>query len=327
MVRSNPMPDTKSFSELTEFIRSETDRHLLKLDIPEEPKYLYDPIRYTIKGKGKRLRPILVHLSGRGFNADPEDLMRAGMAVELLHNFTLVHDDIMDHDDLRHGQPSVHKKFNEAAAILAGDTLFTLAQLMISQVKTNTLIAAEAFNESSLAVCEGQAFDLQFEKDTTITLEKYLKMVELKTGALISLCSELGGILGNRKGEVLSSLRKYGNNLGKAFQIQDDMLEITQDERSLGKSTASDIQSEKQTILTVLARQKEGWQEVDSMTGNMELKRNKRREFFENSGVMNDANKLHELFIQKAKESLKVFAGIHRENMEQFTDWILNRTY
>lgn len=319
------MSDTESFTDLIEFIRSETNRHLQKMDIPSEPEYVYEPIRYVLKGKGKRLRPILLHLSGRGFDADPEDLMHGGLAVELLHNFTLIHDDIMDKDETRHGQPAVHTRFGQDAAILAGDSMFTLAQLMIGQVQTNTALSFNAFNKASLAVCEGQAFDIQFEGDTSITLDQYLDMVGKKTGGLVSVCAELGGILGDQTNETLIELRNYGINLGKAFQIQDDILEIFSDADNLGKSTDSDVLSDKQTILSILARKHDGWSDIKS--DDPTEKRNNLRTFYKSTGVRERAQELCEDHVKKAKDSLTVFSGEHRENMEQFTNMVLNRTH
>lgn len=319
------MSDTSSFSDLINFIRSETDRHLQKMDIPSEPEYVYAPIRYVLQGKGKRFRPILVHLSGRGFDADPEDLMHAGLAIELLHNFTLIHDDIMDKDDTRHGQPAVHTKFGQDAAILAGDSLFTLAQLMIGQVRSNTAPSFNAFNKASLAVCEGQAFDIQFESDTSVTLDQYLDMVGKKTGALVSVCAELGGIIGSQTDDILVELRNFGVNLGQAFQIQDDILEIFSDAENLGKSTDSDVVSDKQTVLTILARKHDGWNDIS--TDDPSEKRNALRTFYDETGVRDRALELCTDHVQKAKDSLTVFSGEHRENMEQFTEMVLNRTH
>jgi geranylgeranyl pyrophosphate synthase len=321
------MPDTNLFSELITFIRSETDRHLNKLDIPEEPTFVYDPIRYVLAGKGKRLRPILVHLSGRGFDADPEDLMHAGLAVELLHNFTLVHDDIMDKDNTRHGQPTVHEQFGNEAAILAGDSIFTLGQLLIGQVQANTVQAVLAYNKASLEVCAGQAFDLQFEGDAATTLDQYLDMVGKKTGALLSLCAELGGILGGQSNDVCTALQNFGFNLGSAFQVQDDILEIFSDAENLGKSLDSDVIAEKQTILTVLARKHDGWDKIAGSDDDVAVKREQMRSFFTETGVYERAGEMSSDFISRAKDSLSVFSGDHKGNMEQFTDLVLNRTH
>lgn len=321
------MPDTSTFLELLSFIRLETDRHFQKLDLPEKPVNVYDPIRYVLKGQGKRLRPILVHLSGRGFDADPEDLMHAGLAVELLHNFTLVHDDIMDQDDLRHGQPSLHKQFGQEAAILAGDSIFTLSQLMIGQVQCNAVKAIQSFNRSALKVCEGQALDLQYEGDSATTLDQYLDTISRKTGALLSLCAEMGGILGDQSDDVCSELRDYGLNLGRAFQVQDDILEIFSDTKNLGKSLDSDITAAKQTILTILACKHDGWAGLVAENEEISTKRERMRDFFIETGVDDRAREMSRDYIARAKNSLGVFSGEHKTNMELFTNFVLNRTH
>ena len=158
------MQDTNSFLSHIEFLRTEIDKALQKLPIDESPEYLYRPIKYIVKGKGKRLRPILVHLSGHIHNADPSELMKGSLAIELLHNFSLVHDDIMDGDDTRHSQPSVHKKWDESTAILSGDALFALSQLLLTDLDTTV---HQRFNEVALTVCEGQGFDKEFENNSS----------------------------------------------------------------------------------------------------------------------------------------------------------------
>ena len=147
------------FNELTDFIRREFNRELNKYPIPEKPHYLYDPIRYTLKGAGKRIRPILVHLSGRAFQGDPDSIMKIALSVELVHNFTLIHDDIMDNDDKRRGKPTVHYQWDNATAILAGDGIFTMSQLIMSSISEQTDQLLRFFNQASLEVCEGQAMD------------------------------------------------------------------------------------------------------------------------------------------------------------------------
>ena len=156
------MPITSSFEKHISFIKSDIEKSLNKILLTNNPNYLYDPIQYVINGKGKRLRPILVHLVGHSYSADPEDLMKASMAVELLHNFTLVHDDIMDNDSVRHGKPTVHKKWDEPTAILSGDAIFVLSQLLLNSLPQ---IIHRRFNEVSLNICEGQGMDKEFEND------------------------------------------------------------------------------------------------------------------------------------------------------------------
>ncbi|MBT4053665.1 MAG: polyprenyl synthetase family protein, partial [Candidatus Marinimicrobia bacterium] len=173
-----------TFNELITFIRKEVNRDLKRLPIPERPVYLYEPIRFVLRGNGKRFRPILVHLAGRANNADPDSLMKIALAVELLHNFTLVHDDIMDNDDMRHGQAAIHSKWDEPTAILAGDGINAIAQILLSGIPDRSNAICRFFNQATLEVCEGQALDKEFENDLSITEDQYLEMVEKKTGSL-----------------------------------------------------------------------------------------------------------------------------------------------
>lgn len=320
---------TTDFIEQVDFLRKEIDKALKRLPLPEKPEYLYQPLKYMLNGRGKRLRPILVHLSGKAFNADPEDLMNAGVAVELLHNFTLVHDDIMDQDDLRHGQESVHSKWDEATAILAGDGIFVLAQLSLARISNGSTEAYRCFNRTALTVCEGQALDNEFESDPSISLDDYFDMIEKKTGSLLGLCAELGGILGNQDQETCARLKAYGTNMGKAFQIQDDLLEIFGDRKSMGKSLGSDVLSEKQTILTILAREMNDavwnsvWMEAQGMKldDRLELLRS----HFRKSGVYEKALEMVKKSIVKARDGLNVFPEKSKAELAQFTDMILNR--
>jgi len=195
---------TDSFLDHIEQLRFEINERLQSFPLDSEPKYIYDPIKYIMDGRGKRLRPIIVNLVGTVYGASKEDLLNAGLAVELLHNFTLVHDDIMDQDSLRHGKATVHKKWDESTAILAGDGIYAIAQILITKVKTNPLNAIHAFNKATLYVCEGQAYDKEFENNHGIVLDQYLTMIKKKTGWLIGFCAELGGILGNQPDSVIN---------------------------------------------------------------------------------------------------------------------------
>ena len=177
------MSVTSTFQEHIQFIQSQTNKALAKI-APKlnSSKYFYDPVDYVIKGEGKRLRPVLVHLSGQAYDAQPDDLMKLGIAVELLHNFSLVHDDIMDNDSKRHGQPSVHYKWDIPTAILAGDGLYTLAQL--SLVGLDSYIF-QRFNEVALEICEGQGMDKEFENDHSIDMDSYIQMIGKKTACFL----------------------------------------------------------------------------------------------------------------------------------------------
>lgn len=318
----------QSFAELISEIRERINRELAALSLPDEPVYLYSPVRYVALGTGKRLRPILVNLVGKEFDADDTDLLNAGLAVEMLHNFTLVHDDIMDGDSMRHGQETVHKHWDESTAILAGDGIYAIAQLLMSQVKTNPLLAVRAFNKATLMVCEGQAYDKEFENDTSISLEKYVLMIRKKTGRLIGLCSELGGILGNQPENRIHCLKLYGIYLGIAFQIQDDILEITAKAEDMGKSLGSDLKAGKQTVLSIMAREKypELWSEQQHKWSTLPVDAQiiAMHAFIEKYKILDDANGLAREYIDKATAELQKVAP-SSQNLKQFTDMVLER--
>lgn len=318
-----------SFLNRLEIIREETNRELHQLPLEDAPVYLYAPVKYILEGDGKRLRPILVHLAGEAFGATPDDILNASLGVELLHNFTLVHDDIMDQDNIRHGKPTVHFKWDESTAILAGDGLYAIGQLCMSKLQRGQLEAVRAFNQATLMVCEGQAYDKEFEENTDITLNQYFTMIEKKTGWLLGLCAELGAILGEQDGEIRKHLRGYGLNLGKTFQIQDDLLEIYSDTGKMGKSLGSDVMAGKQTVLTILAREQipSEWSAFYKMARSMDMKATLRelRQFFNEHGIHEMARTQSIGFGLKAKECLQVIPADKRQNLEKFTDYILNR--
>ena len=266
---------------------------------------------------------------GTVYEANKNDLLNAGLAVELLHNFTLVHDDIMDQDNLRHGKATVHKKWDESTAILAGDGIYAIAQILITKVKTNPLKAVHAFNEATLYVCEGQAYDKEFEHNHEIVLGQYLTMIKKKTGWLIGFCAELGGILGNQPDSVINELQSYGMNLGIAFQIQDDILEIFSDSKSMGKSLGSDLIAGKQTILTVLARQnnavrwKQKWEEI--MNNDLQLAIEKFRIYFEKNSILELAKNMAKKYTETAQNNLRIIPKEKRAQLEQLTEFVWKR--
>ena len=241
-------------SELIQFIRKEFNQSLNSFPLPNHPKYLYEPIRYALKAKGKRFRPILVHLSGRAFKADPDDIMKISLAVELLHCFTLIHDDIMDSDDLRRNMPTLHKRYDISSAILAGDGIFTISQLILNSIGNKPEVFLQFYNETVLEICEGQALDKDFENKEDISLEQYIEMVEKKTGALLGSCCYLPATLSEKPNNIIDDLKYIGKQLGIAFQIQDDLFEIFGDESIIGKSLGSDIFSNKKTAIAIEAK-------------------------------------------------------------------------
>ena len=316
------MPITSSFEKHISFIKSDIEKSLNKIPLTNNPNYLYDPIRYIIKGKGKRLRPILVHLVGHSYSADPEDLMKVSMAVELLHNFTLVHDDIMDNDSVRHGKQTVHKKWDEPTAILSGDAIFVLSQLLLNSLPQ---IIHRRFNEVSLNICEGQGMDKEFENDPSITMGKYLIMIGKKTGALLGLCAELGALLSGQKKEEAHSLFQYGLNLGLAFQIQDDLLEIFGDESAMGKSLGSDISKNKQTALTILARDDNSEKWLNFISNYSKI--SDYQSYFDKNKIRNKVEESIQHYINKAYSALNAAPKSDKDHLQKFATLILKRKF
>ena len=317
------MSVTSTFQEHIQFIQSQTNKALAKITPKlNSSKYFYDPVDYAIKGEGKRLRPVLVHLSGQAYDAQPDDLMKLGIAVELLHNFSLVHDDIMDNDSKRHGQPSVHYKWDIPTAILAGDGLFTLAQL--SLVGLDSYIF-QRFNEVALEICEGQGMDKEFENDHSIDMDSYIQMIGKKTACFLGMCSELGAVLGGASEKEANNLYKFGYFLGLAFQIKDDYLEIFGNEESMGKSLGSDIDENKQTILAIVAR-KINMKDWDSFL-NKKRKFEEYKNYFESNGVKKEVENLIELNVEKALTGLSMVSDDRSVQLNKYANLILNREF
>ncbi len=222
--------------------------------VKAEPVSLYDPMRYAIESGGKRLRPVLALMACRAVGGEVESVLDAAIALELVHNFSLVHDDIMDRDDLRRGRPTVYKKWDESVAILAGDALLIEAYRALNTLPPNLLATASRhFSDSILDICEGQALDKEFESSDQIVTETYFEMIGKKTGRLFGLACEVGALLGAGEQDQQTALCLYGERLGFAFQIQDDLLDVTADEEVLGKDIGSDLQQGKKTFLFIHA--------------------------------------------------------------------------
>jgi len=219
------------------------------------PESLVNPINYVLSGKGKRVRPILTLFTAESFGGTKSESMPAALAVEILHNFTLVHDDIMDEDNIRHGKPTVHRKWDVGTAILSGDAMLSLALKMIQKSPQFNEKLMTSFIDGLQAVCEGQAFDKEFETREIVTLDEYIHMIDLKTGYLIGLSAELGAISVGVNDDDVIKVREYGRLIGRAFQIQDDLLEIYSDSNNMGKSLESDLLLGKKTYLMIQAKE------------------------------------------------------------------------
>lgn len=236
------------FDELTrQFEVQFSARHF-----PEAPQNLYDAAQYLLSLKGKRIRPVLCLMANELFTPVTEDAMHAANAIELFHNFTLVHDDIMDRAPLRRGQPTVHERYGQSTAILAGDVMLVQAYDYLKKVGVQFLPKALAlFNETAAKVCEGQQLDMDFETRSDITMEQYVGMIELKTSVLLAASLRMGALLGGAGLANQEDLYAFGKNLGVAFQLQDDYLDAFGDPEKFGKQRGGDILANKKTFLLI----------------------------------------------------------------------------
>lgn len=219
-----------------------------------EPRELYEPIDYTLRLGGKRIRPTLLLAANALFGGNPETVRGAALGIETFHNFTLLHDDLMDRSPLRRGQPTVYTKWDENTAILSGDTMFALAwRYFLRQPSTQLQEILNCFNETAIEVCEGQQKDMNFEKRNDVSIEEYMDMIRQKTAVLLAGALKIGALYANAPKEDVDRLYRFGIHLGLAFQLQDDLLDGYGDTAVFGKKTGQDIRDNKKTFLPLTA--------------------------------------------------------------------------
>lgn len=227
---------------------------LSRLNWKDNPQSLYDPIEYVLSLGGKRIRPALCTLACEFYSGDAEKAMSAALGLEIFHNFTLLHDDIMDRADTRRGQATVHKKWNDNAAILSGDAMLICAYQHMSQVENHLLSnIMMLFSKVALEVCKGQQLDMSFETRDNVTVDEYIEMIRLKTAVLLATSLEIGAIIGGAPSSDSDLLYNYGINLGLAFQLRDDYLDAFGDPKEFGKQIGGDIKCNKKTFLLLNA--------------------------------------------------------------------------
>ena len=228
-----------------------------RLDFPSEPAELYEPIGYTLAMGGKRMRPVLVLLGAELMGGKLEDAQHAALAIEVFHNFTLLHDDIMDEAPLRRGMATVHTKWNSNIAILSGDVMLVEAYKLISKTPTSVLPEIlTVFNTAATDVCEGQQWDMNFEGQDDVNLSDYLNMIRLKTAVLLGAALQIGALCAKAEKQDAENLYEFGCHLGIAFQLQDDILDVFGDPEIFGKQAGGDILSNKKTYLKLRALEK-----------------------------------------------------------------------
>ncbi len=237
----------------SDYILQQIESYIAQISLPSEPDRLYAPIRYTLAEGGKRLRPMLLALTHQIFSDKLSHALPAAAAVEIFHNFTLLHDDIMDNPEIRRGKPTVHKAWNENVAILSGDVMMIYAYRELAKCEDKYLPQLlNIFNTFAKEVCEGQQYDMDYETQDKVAVAEYMNMIELKTSVLIGGATLIGATIGGADEQQCKALYRFGVELGLAFQLQDDLLDTYGDE-SLGKAIGGDILEGKQTFLKVTA--------------------------------------------------------------------------
>ena len=229
-------------------------RYIDNLPYDRKPQSLYEPIKYVLSAGGKRIRPSFVLMAYNLFKDDVETALPAAAALETYHNYTLLHDDLMDNADVRRGRPTVHKKWNANTAILSGDTMLSLAYLHLANSKTENLKdALDLFTVTALEVSEGQQYDMEFETRTDVKEEEYIEMIRLKTSVLLACALKMGALLAGASAEDAELIYKFGEKVGLAFQLQDDYLDVYGDPVVFGKAIGGDITSNKKTYMLINA--------------------------------------------------------------------------
>ena len=242
----------QSFTALAAAFES---RFLQALPFPQSPENLYEPCRYLLQLGGKRVRPVLCLMASELFADIPADAWHAAAAVELFHNFTLIHDDIMDKAPLRRGMPTIHEKYGLTAGILCGDVMCIHAYGELAKVQTALPPVLQLFNTTAIEVCEGQQMDMDFETRSDVSIGEYIAMIALKTSVLLACSLKMGALVAGALGDNANKLYAFGRNMGIAFQLQDDYLDAFGDTAKLGKQNGGDIKANKKTYLLLKAQE------------------------------------------------------------------------
>lgn len=302
----------------------------------KEPIALYEPIKYILTLGGKRLRPVLTLLTADFFGNAHKEAMNAALAVELFHNFSLIHDDIMDNAPLRRGKETVHEKWDTNTGILSGDAMLILAYQLFESYEPKTFHQlAKLFSKTALEVCEGQQYDVDFETRDDVTLPEYIKMIEYKTAVLIGAAMKMGAIVSNASEACCEGIYEFGKNLGIAFQLQDDYLDAFGNPKTFGKQVGGDIISNKKTFLYLTAVENSAISERETLEHLFSInpkhpadKIDTVKQIFQESGSAKATITEIETYTQKANKVLDSIqlSEEKKEKLRSFGAWLMERT-
>lgn len=303
-----------------------------------DPSTLCEASDHLIKAGGKKLRPVLVVLSSESVGGRAQDALKTAVSMELIHTFSLIHDDIMDKDEMRRGKPSVHKLWGEPMAILAGDTLFSKAFEIVLETDTTNIDpkrvveALKTVVDSCIKICEGQALDISFEGQLDVKEEEYMTMIYKKTAALIAAATKAGAIIGGGNDEQVEALSEYGRLIGLAFQIQDDYLDVVSDEEDIGKPVGSDIVEGKMTLMVVHALANASKEDkkrlISILEANNEDLVDDAISIFNKYGSIEYTQNIALENVKTAKELLNVLEDSDaKKSLELVADFVLERTH
>ena len=297
---------------------------------------IYDPIKYIINNGGKRFRSSLALMATDLFSNQPHLSVNEAIAIELFHNFTLIHDDIMDQAPIRRNLPAVHKKWNENIAILSGDLLYALVNQLLSKSSSQTPTLHQIFQQTAVEVCEGQSLDMEFEKLEIISISDYIKMIQLKTAVLVACSLKMGALVGGASNKDAQLLYDFGFNLGTSFQIHDDILDVFPNENNFGKQVGGDIIEKKKTILFTDFLSKASKEDKDSVNHIIDVKEfsndqkvSKVKEYFLKYDVLKVAQESKNDFYDKSIISLGnlSLSDGKKKIIEDFSIQLMNRKY
>ena len=325
--------NNKKFISLYEIERNKVNKILSLALKNRNPISLYEPGSYILNSGGKRLRPLLVLLSAKAVGGKFNNAYNAAAAVEMLHNFTLVHDDIMDNADKRRGRLTLHKKYDHNTAILTGDSLLSIAyEFLLKDCNGNAKEVISSFTHGLIEVCEGQSLDTDFELRKNVSLSEYIVMIKKKTAAMAEMCCKIGALLGGGTMKQVKALGKYGLNLGIAFQIQDDLLDISADEKEFGKTIGGDLVEGKKTFLFLEALEKSSGEDRRKLQKVIERKGIRRNQvlnykiIYEKLGVLDDARREIRGYTQKALRSINSLDKENKKIFKWLADSLIYRT-